>query len=193
MKDELPRRLFHTCICLIFPMAALFLQRDIFLILLVSITAIFLLFELIRMRIPSVNKWFLTYFHVLVRKKETAKLTGSSYLLIASVISFLIFDKSIAVLSFSFLAVGDPVGGAAGTRWGKRKFRGKSLEGSFAFFLSALIFGLLINMVTRVDLLVLFVGALTATLTEFFSLPPDDNLTVPLLSGGLMTLVQFAQ
>lgn len=191
MKDELPRRLFHTCSCLVFPIIALFLPRDIFLLLLVSVTALFLFFELIRFHFPTMNNWFLTHFRILLREKETAKLTGSSYLLIASVISFLVFDRSIAVLSFAFLAVGDPVGGAAGTRWGKRKIRGKSLEGSLAFFLAALIFGLLLNMVTKVDMLVLFLGVLGATLIEFLSLPPDDNLTIPLFSGGLMTLVQF--
>jgi len=121
------------------------------------------------------------------------KLTSSSYLLIACVIAFLVLDKSIAVLSFAFLAVGDPVGGAAGERWGKRKIRDKSLEGSLAFFFAALIFGLILNLATQVTLAVLFMGVLGATLIEFLSLPPNDNLTIPLFSGGLMTLVKFVE
>lgn len=193
MKDELPRRLFHASSCLVFPVAALLLPRDIFLTILISVTAAFLIFELTRLRFPSVNAWFLRHFRILLREKETTKFTGSSYLLIASVIAFLVFDKSIAVLSFAFLAMGDPVGGAAGERWGKRKIRGKSLEGSLAFFLAALIFGLILNMVTQVSLPVLFVGVLGATLIEFLSLPSDDNLTIPLFSGGLMTLVKFIE
>jgi len=140
-----------------------------------------------------VNNWFLAHFRILLREKEFSKLTSSSYLLIACVIAFLVFDKSIAVLSFVFLAVGDPVAGAAGKRWGKRKIRGKSIEGSSAFFLAALIFGLILNMVTQVSLPVLFIGVLGATLIEFLSLPPNDNLTIPLFSGGLMTLVKFIE
>lgn len=193
MKNELPRRLFHTCSCLIFPVAALLLPQSIFLPLLISVTAVFLPFEVIRLRLPSVNNWFLSHFRTLLREKETTRFTGSSYLLIACVITFLVFDKPIAVLSFSFLAVGDPVGGAAGERWGKRKIRGKSLEGSLAFFLAALIFGLILNMVTQVALPLLLVGVSGATLIEFLSLPPDDNLTIPLFSGGLMTLVKLIE
>lgn len=193
MKDELPRRLFHTCSCLVFPIAALLLPRDIFLALLTSVTLIFLLFELVRLRFSSVNNWFVNNFHILLREKETTRLTSSSYLLIACVIAFLVFDKFIAVLSFAFLAVGDPVGGAAGQRWGKRKIRGKSIEGSLAFLLAALIFGLILNMVTQVTLPVLFIGVLGATLIEFLSLPPNDNLTVPIFSGGVMTLVKFIE
>lgn len=193
MKDELPRRLFHFCGCLIFPIIALLLPRSIFLPILTSVTVLFLLFEVIRLKSSSVNRWFLGTFSVLLREKEVTQLTGTSYLLIACVIAFWLFDKSVAILSFSFLAVGDPIGGVAGERWGKRKIRGKSLEGSLAFCLAALVFGIILNMATRVALPVLLFGVFWATLVEFWSLPPNDNFTIPLFSGGAMTLFKFIE
>ncbi len=192
MKNELPRRLFHACSCLIFPIAALLLPTNIFFSALISVTAVFLLLEIIRLKSSSVNRWFLNSFRILVReKKEERGLTASSYLLIAAVIAFWLLDKGIAVLSFAFLAVGDPIGGAVGERWGKKRLRGKSLEGSLAFCLAALTFGIILNMVVHITLLILLVGVFSATLVEFLALPPDDNFTIPLLSGGIMTLVKF--
>ncbi len=192
MENGLPRRLFHLCSCLILSITALLLPQNIFFPILVLIAVLFLVFEIIRLRSPRVNLWFLNTFRILTRtEKEERGLTGSSYLLMAAVISFWLFPTSIAGLCFAFLAVGDPIGGAVGERWGRKKIRGKSLQGSLAFCLAAFAFGIILNIAVQIPLPILVVGVISATLVEFLSLPPNDNFTIPLFSGGMMILVKF--
>jgi dolichol kinase len=110
----------------------------------------------------------------------------------AAVIVFLLCDKSIAAVALTFVAVGDPVAGMVGERWGKARMRGKSLVGSGACLLSCLVAGAILSAITDVALPLVVVGALCATLMEFLSLRINDNLTVPLVSGGAMMLVKLA-
>jgi dolichol kinase len=44
--------------------------------------------------------------------------------------------------------------------------------------------------VTHVPLWVVVVGAISAAVTEFVSLWVDDNLSVPLVAAGVMSLAQ---
>jgi dolichol kinase len=191
VRDELPRRFFHALGCLSFPIAALSLSRDTFLPLLLLASGIFMLFELVRLSVASVNLWFVRQFSTLLRESEKRRLNGSSYIFVAAALLFLIFDYRLSVLALVFLGVGDPAGGAIGRRWGKRRFGRKSLEGSAAFLFCALGFGLVINSFTQVSVLVVLAGVISSTLVEFLSLPPDDNLTVPLLACGAMTAVSL--
>ena len=188
---ELPRRLFHIFGGLLLPATGLLLPQDVFLPALISVTVAFLLFEVIRLRSVSVNRWFTHHFQPLLREKEASRPTGSAYLLIAAVITFLLFDKPIAVMALSFVVVGDPIAGMIGETWGKRRIRGKSLEGSAACFLACLVIGAILASITGTPLALVIIGAACATLVEFSSLPINDNLTIPLISGGAMTGVNL--
>ena len=188
---ELPRRLFHIFGGLCLPIVGWLLPRNIFLPSLFTITIIFLVFEVLRLRSQQVNRWFSAHFQALLRETEASRFTGSTYLLIASSIAFLLFDKSIAVVSLCFAALGDPVAGIIGERWGRRKIRSKSLEGSCACFLACLTIGTILASVTHISLPLVIVGALCATFIELLSLPVNDNLTIPLVSGGVITGVKL--
>jgi dolichol kinase len=208
---ELPRRLWHIFGGLALPVAGLLAPQDIFLPALVSITIAILILDIVRLRSPRINRRFVVIFRVLLREKEVSTLTGSTYFLIAASIVFAFCDKSIAAIALAFVAVGDPVAGMVGERWGKlraspeegkfseasrfprnlrfREVKGKSLEGSSACFGACLVVGVILTAVTHVALWVVVVGAVCATVIEFLSLPVNDNLSMPLVAAGVMSLV----
>jgi len=69
--------------------------------------------------------------------------------------------------------------------------KGKSLEGSGACLAACLAAGAILTAITHVALWVVVVGAICATLVELLSLPPNDNLAIPLVTGGIMSLVKL--
>jgi dolichol kinase len=189
---ELPRRLWHIFGGLSLAIAGLLVPENIFLPALISATVAFLIIEFIRPRIPQLNRRFLTWFHPLLREKEASTLTGTAYLLAGAVLVFVLYEESIAVMAMTFVAVGDPIAGMAGERWGEPKTRGKSLVGSGACFLSCLLAGAILSTISHVPISLVVIGGLTATLIEFLSLRINDNLTIPLVSGGAMMLLKLA-
>jgi len=192
---ELPRRLWHIFGGVSLAIAGLLLPRQIFLPALCSVTIAFLIFELIRLGFPQLNCRFITCFRALIREREASTLTSSAYLLIAACIVFIVCDKSIAVMAVTFVAVGDPAAGMARDKWkqargwGRRKSKGKSLEGSGACLAACLVVGGVLAAIIHVAWWVAVTGAIFATLMEFLSLPLNDNLTMPLASAGAMSLI----
>ena len=190
MSNTFKRGLFHIFAGLFAPVAALFLPRMILLISLGVATFVFLAIELLRFRVPGVNRWFSAFLKLLLREKESSRLTGASYMLVASLIAFLVFPRDIAVLALSFLAVGDAVATIVGTQIGKRKLLSKTLEGDLACFVSCVMVGFVFYYVgSSVPLLTILIGALSAAIVEAMPLPVDDNLTMPLLAGVVMTVM----
>jgi acyl phosphate:glycerol-3-phosphate acyltransferase len=184
------RSLFHLVSGLTIAVAAIFLSKTIVLIALASITFMFLCFELVRIRTWAVNKWFLKFFKYLTRTGETTNFTGASYLLIASLISFIYFPKNVAIMAIAFLAVGDSMAGLVGRWIGGRPVFGKTLAGVLAGFCSCLIIGAILYF-TGINLpwQVVLIGAVLASLVEAIPLPLNDNLSMPLISGLIMSIL----
>jgi len=199
-KSLLPRRLWHIFGGLSLLIAGLLVPKNIFLPVLISVTIVFLIFELIRLKFPWLNRCFLTCFRALLREREASTLTASAYLLIAASIVFILCDQSIAALALTFVAVGDPVAGMIGELWvappqnlrfPELKVKRKSLRASAVCFVVCVAAGAILASVTHVALWLMAVGAVCATLIEFLSLPLNDNLTSPLVSAGVMSLVKL--
>jgi len=192
MSGTLKRELFHIFGGLSIPVAALFLPRVVLLISLGVVTFIFLTFELLRFRAPEMNRWFFWFFKPLLREKEVSRLTGSSYMLIASLVAFLVFPRDIAVLALSFLAVGDSMAAIVGQRLGQRKLLGKTLEGDLASLISCVAVGLVFYYAgLDIPLLTILVGSVSAAIVEAIPLPINDNLAMPLFAGVMMTIMQI--
>jgi len=156
------------------------------------VTFVFLAFELLRFRAPGINRWFFSFFKPLLREEEALRLTGTSYMLIASLVAFLAFQRDIAVLALSFLALGDALATITGKRIGKGRFRGKTLEGDLACFISCITVGLVFHYAgLNIPLLTILVGAVGATIVEAIPLPINDNLAMPLFAGVVMTVMQL--
>jgi len=67
---------------------------------------------------------------MILKVEERVRPTGTSYLLLASVVVFLLFEKHVAMMSLLFLSLGDLAATVVGDWFGKWRAFGKSLEGS---------------------------------------------------------------
>ena len=68
----------------------------------------------------------------------------------------------------------------------------KTLKGALACFISCIAVGLVFHYAgLNIPLLTILVGALGATIVEAMPLPINDNLTMPLFAGVVMTIMQF--
>ena len=116
------------------------------------------------------------------------RLNGATYVLIAATISVLVFPKVIAVTSFTILIISDLTAALVGKRFGKHRFFGKSLEGSAAFLLSALV---VVAIVPKVEYrageyILQAAAAVVGTIVEALPISVDDNLSIPLSIGLTM-------
>lgn len=190
MSNTLKRCLSHLFVALSIAVAALFLPRIVLLISLGVVTFIGLAFELLRLKAPVINRWFLSFFKPLLKKQEASRITGASYMLIAALIAFLVFQRDIAVLAICFLAVGDPLAIIVGIQIGKRKLFGKTLEGDLACLISCIAIGAAFYYGgIGVPWLTILAGAIGTAIVEALPLPIDDNLTMPLFAGLVMTIM----
>lgn len=141
--------------------------------------------EVFRLNHPRSRNLFRHFFGELLRNHEDASLLGSTYLLIACLLSIHLFPKPIAVLALSFLIVGDTVAAIVGKSVGRIRIFGKTLEGSLACL--AICFGITLFL-PEIPFHVAIVGALVATLFELLPIPLDDNFRIPLSAGFAMEL-----
>ena len=179
MQSKPWRKLWHLFGGSLFPILALFIPKGTLLITLGAITAIFVTWEIVRFISPSVNRWMVSHLGVILKREEGFRPTGSTYLLLASLIVFLLFEKYVAIASLLFLSIGDLMATVIGEKFGKRRVFNKSLEGSLACLVSCLLIGMVMTRVGPVMVLpVAIVGAVTATMVELLPIPADDNLTI---------------
>jgi glycerol-3-phosphate acyltransferase PlsY len=185
------RTLYHILGGLIIPVAFLFLSRMFMLIFVGSLALSFLTVEVGRLRLSTLNRWFFKIYRPLARADEKTRLTGTTYLLIASFVSIWVFQQELAVTALIFLAAGDAFAGLVGRSIGKKNLWGKTLEGDLACFLSNIAAGSVLYFSgLNLPWFTILAGALAAGIIEALPLPINDNLTMPLAAGAVMTLVQ---
>lgn len=154
---------------------------------LLALVIVSLAVEVFRLNHPRTRNAFRHFFGELLRNHEEASLLGSTYLLIACLLTIHLFPKPVAVLALAFLILGDTVAAIVGKSVGRiRLIGGKTLEGSIACFVVC--FGLTLLM-PGVPAPVGLVGALVATVFELLPIPLDDNFRIPLSAGFAMELL----
>ena len=153
---------------------------------LLILTLISLVIDVVRLNEPRIRTFFYYFFGRLVRDHERYNLLGSTYVLLACLISVYAFNKPIAVASLCFLIVGDTMAALVGRTFGRISILSKTLEGSLACFASCVVIGLIIPDLT---LKMVLGGAFVATLFELLPIPLDDNLRIPLSAGFTMMLL----
>lgn len=170
-----------------------------------AIAFIFVGLDLLRFKVPSLNKKIRRDFGPYMRNYELNRLSGSSWFLLATLITIGLFPREAACLAFIHLALGDPLASFVGVRWGRIRLPGgKSLEGSMALFTTCFAAGaaflLLAGGVTTLagarialgagPLVLLAAGsALAAAFAEWIPTRGklDDNFVVPILTAALTT------
>lgn len=169
------------------PLIGLSITHQIIFWVAVGLAGAAILLETCRFTFPNLNRVLFTYFGVLFKEKERQSITAATYMLIASVGAFLFLEKSLAILSLLFLSVGDSSAALVGSRYGRARFFGKSLEGSLVLFAISALIGWLFLLTGQVSpYWPILVGAAVAATVELLPLPLDDNLTIPLFAGATM-------
>ena len=145
--------------------------------------------DIIRLTVPAVNNFMFTRFTSFIRKNEEHKLTGTAPYILGIGLSLYAFSQPVATAAICYLAFGDVAATTIGERYGRTKIGNKSLEGTAAFVIASLAAGgvlLLIGLGTNPWVMVL--GSLAAAGVELLTLPINDNLVIPIVSGGVMEL-----
>jgi dolichol kinase len=166
------------------------LGRDRALLFYAALFVVILVLDLIRLKLPAVNRFIFTNFRSFIRTSEEHKLTGTAPYVMGIGLTFYLYRTDLATLAICFLAFGDVAATTIGERYGKTKIRDKSLEGSIAFVVAAVSAGLLLSLVgISVMFGLVLTGAIIAAGVELLPLPVNDNLLIPLVSGGAMSLI----
>lgn len=187
-RSEFIRKSIHLC-SLSIPIIYFFISRELALTLLVPMFSAFLVVDLTRFYHEPTRRWFLKWFGWLLRKHETnaevKRLTGATNILFSAILCVLIFPKIITVNAFAILIISDITSALVGRRFGRRKFLGKSLEGTAGFFVSAVAVVLLAPKVEGLttEYIIGFTAAAVGAVVEALSTRIDDNISVPLTIG----------
>jgi len=147
--------------------------------------------DITRLRVPAFNQFIQSRFSSFIRKNEANKITGTAPYVLGIALTLLLYRTDIATAAICFLAFGDVAATTVGERYGRTKISGeKSLEGTLAFVAAAVLSGILLNF-AGIHLLhgLVLTGSIIAAGVELLPLPVNDNLVIPVVSGGAMELI----
>ncbi|MBC7110060.1 MAG: hypothetical protein H5T46_03495 [Archaeoglobi archaeon] len=166
---ELLRKSLHLLALLLLPLYDFFGRITLFKLIFISLL-ISLLLEILR-----IKRGWLFGFEKLARENERKSLGAHIYFLASSSLIILLFSKEVAVASIVSFALSDAAASLVGRSFGKRRILGKTLEGTFAYFvISSIILSFFF------PLWFSLVFSLLSSLLELLDIPPDDNFTTPL-------------
>jgi len=183
---ENARKIVHFSAVLV-PFFCELTSKTVILTALSIITIAYILQEALRLEgqpLPIITRFTLK----LSRPEErTSVIIRPAYLAIGIILTLILFPSTIAYSSIWIGAIGDPVAAIIGRRIGrKRIIRRKTVEGFVA--------GLAASFLAASLLLSPFIALIGAGGAMFMELldVPDDNLTMPVVAGALMTIATLA-
>jgi dolichol kinase len=185
---EVMRKAIHLCSISI-PVVYFNFPRSVTLLILIPLAFVFTSIDIARYYNQTIERWFYHWFGFLLRRHESdphkKTLNGATYVVIAATICVAIFPKIIAVTSFIILIFSDMTSALVGRRIGRHRFFNKSVEGSLAFFVSALIVIACTPKVAYrpVEYIIGAIAALVGAIVEALPIEIDDNLSIPICVG----------
>lgn len=142
---------------------------------------------------PWARKSFGVLFFRTLRNKETSRehfqFTGAIYVLASALLCLCFFGKEVAAIALTVMLISDSAAALVGRSIGKVKiYKNKTLEGTLAFFLTAVIINLLFFPIYPFGWGSV-IACLVATLAEVYEdkIEIDDNLSVPIFFSVILT------
>jgi dolichol kinase len=191
---EILRKGIHLSSLLI-PIIYYYIPKSTALSILIPLTLLFVLSDTARVLHKPLGRLYERYFGFLLRKHERnssgRRLNGATYVLLSAALCMWIFPKVIFITAFAILIVSDTSAALIGRKFGRHLFLSKTLEGSLAFLVSAL---LVVVFSPKIEYLPLeymigAIAALVGAIVESASVGVDDNLSIPISVGGTMWIL----
>ncbi len=191
-RAEISRKVLHL-VSAITPLVYVFVDRGTMLWLLIPCVLVALAVEVLRHVSARFEAVFRGWVGFMVRAAEWRRITGATYVVVGALLTVAVFPRPIAIAVLLIQVVSDTAASLVGLRFGRTRFLGKSLAGSGAFFVTAL---LILCAAWPAPKEVQLLGAFVATLAE--ALPAvrlgrfelNDNLTIPLSTGTVLWVLQ---
>ncbi|MGD9899162.1 MAG: diacylglycerol/polyprenol kinase family protein [Calditrichaceae bacterium] len=186
LSAEIKRKLIHISISVLPLMYIFLLSRNQILLISIVLSVGFLSADLLRIYSNRAGKYFLLIFSGLLRDEEAGKkITGATWLFTGITLTIALFPKEIAVPAILIATLADPVAALTGKSFGSLRIKNKTVEGSIGFFLTAVVILLIYQGANWVAPAMAFI----LTLVELFPAGLNDNLTLPLMTAILLTLL----
>lgn len=153
------------------------------------------LVDFLRKKNRLMNAMILKIMGPLMRRSEKEGMSGLPFYALGCSLSLYFYERDIAILSIMFLVFSDPISSFFGVLYGKDKILpNKSLQGAVAGFFTCYLISLFYAMNTATIgthlLTYSIVAGIIGSSSELISaFNVDDNLTIPVLSGLGMTLL----
>jgi len=191
---ELKRKIFH-CTSIIFPTIYLFSTKLNMVILLMLCTGFVLSMDISRHYNNTIQELVDKLFTNIMRPEEISgsfKLSGVSYMFLGFFITCVLFSKGTAISAFLVLIISDSAAAIVGKHLGTPSKNGKSIEGSIAFFVTALLIGMLSYtfQAYHATFSSIVIASIAGTLVEYYSsiIKLNDNLTIPITYGMVVSI-----
>ncbi len=191
---ELVRKSIHLC-SLAIPLVYYWISKAQALSILIPLALVLGVADIARLYHPATGRLYSKYLGFLLRTHERTehgrKLNGATYVLLSAIICVTFFPKVIVITAFAVLIISDTCAALVGRRFGRHPFFNKSLEGTAAFFLSALLVVALAPKAAWLpaEYAIGAVAVLIGAIVEASPVPLDDNLSIPLSIGTVMWLM----
>ncbi len=193
-RHELLRKGIHIC-SLSIPIVYYYVTKEVMLWMLIPLTAAFLIGDLLRHVHDGSFRLYTKIFGGMLRHHEKTPekktLNGASWVLISATFCVLVFPKLITITAFTILIISDTVAALYGRRFGTRKYRGKTLQGSSAFIVSAALVILFTPKVASApgEYVIAVLSGVVGAVAEVFSFDIiDDNFAIPVAIGAALWL-----
>ncbi|MBT3847715.1 MAG: hypothetical protein HOI72_01355 [Candidatus Marinimicrobia bacterium] len=190
--NEVTRKILHLFSSIIPLGYVWFIQdKEIMVVLLGCLSLIAILLEISRKKWDIVESLFEKHFNFMLRQSEFDEaLTGATWLLFGSTITLFLFPIEIAVPSLLFLTVGDAFAAIIGKGIPVGKIGDKHLSGTIAGIVTSCAIALWINQHLPGEIIIL--SSVASMLVEVAPIPMNDNLTIPLTGGLVMSYGMMA-
>ncbi len=162
-----------------------------------TVACLLYLFEQIRINYPEYAKKFSIVNHYFLRAEEQLQESAAMPYSIAILLTIITFPKSVAVASIYVLAFADPLSALVGIKYGHRKIvPHKTVEGSLAFCIAAFasiyfVFASIPEITFAQLWIVALFSSVCCALFEMAPIRLDDNLTIPLFTAFILSLISY--
>lgn len=162
--------------------------------LLLGLAFVAFIVEFLRLRSEKFNLGVMFFMGPFMREHEKDSMSGFPFYALGTGLALNLFEERIAVLAILFLIFSDPISSLFGIIMGREKILpNKSLQGSLAGMVTCYLLTLFYldfyGVRTEEGLAFALIAGIIGAVSELFSIFVDDNLTIPLISGAGLTLL----